>query len=142
LQNPDEQKGDAVKTKFGVLTLWLLAAASASAFAQSTRIDEIEGVGTPNYVPVFTGSHRLGNSSIFQFDDSIGIGTTAPHGTLNVYETGTNTFVIRGTTTSTTGFVAGVVGETTSPDGFGVLGTNNTGVGVSSSLHQPKRSTF
>ena len=105
--------------------------AATSAFAQSTRIDEIEGVGTPNYVPVFTGSHRLGNSSIFQFDDSIGIGTTAPHGTLNVYETGTNTFVIRGTTTSTSGFVAGVVGETTSPEGFGVLGTNNTGVGVS-----------
>ena len=105
--------------------------AALSAFAQTTRIDDIEGAGTTNYVPLFTGSHKIGNSNIFQTNGAIGIGTTAPHGVLNVQETPANNFVIRGTSTRASGFGAGVVGEATNPDGFGVLGINNKGVAVS-----------
>jgi hypothetical protein len=52
--------------------------AALSAFAQNPQIDDIVGVGTTNYVPVFTGSHRIGNSLIYQTGGKIGIGTTAP----------------------------------------------------------------
>jgi hypothetical protein len=102
-----------------------------SALAQNTRVDDIEGVGTPNFIPIFTGSHKIGNSNIFQTGGAIGIGTTAPHGVLNVQETAANNFVIRGTSTRTSGFGAGVVGETSSPQGFGVLGISPSGVAVS-----------
>jgi hypothetical protein len=108
-----------------------LLAGTASVFAQNTQIDDIEGSGTTNYVPVFTRSHQIGNSIIFQSSGSIGIGTTAPHGVLNVQETPANSFVIRGTTTRTSGFGAGVVGETTNPEGFGVLGISSNGVAMS-----------
>jgi hypothetical protein len=107
-----------------------LLAGTASVFAQNTQIDDIEGSGTTNYVPVFTRSHQIGNSIIFQSSGSIGIGTTAPHGVLNVQETPANSFVIRGTATRTSGFGAGVAGEASNPDGFGVLGTNTVGVAV------------
>jgi hypothetical protein len=115
-----------------VAALCLLAAFSA--FAQNTQIDDIEGVGTTNYLPVFTGSHRIGNSSIFQSSGSIGIGTTAPHGVLNVQETPASSFVIRGTATRTSGFGAAVAGEASNPNGFGVLGINTTGVAVSGNM--------
>lgn len=105
--------------------------AALSAFAQNTRVDDIEGAGTTNFVPVFTGSHRIGNSNIFESGGAVGIGTTAPHGVLNVQETPANSFVIRGTTTRTSGFGAGVVGETTNPEGFGVLGISSNGVAMS-----------
>lgn len=99
-------------------------------YAQTTEIDDIRGAGTTNYVPVFTGSHKIGNSNIFQTGGAIGIGTTAPQGVLNVQETPANIFVIRGTSTRTSGFGAGVVGETSSPDGFGVLGISPSPSGV------------
>jgi len=58
---------------------WMLAAAvilslfaAATAFAQ----EEIQGRGTASYVPVFTGSHRVGNSRIFQLGGSTSIGAT------------------------------------------------------------------
>lgn len=109
--------------------------AAFSAFAQSTEIDDIRGAGTTNYVPLFTGSHKIGNSNIFQTSGAIGIGTTAPHGVLNVQETPANTFVIRGTATRTSGFGAGVAGEASNPDGFGVLGINTIGVAVSGNMN-------
>jgi hypothetical protein len=66
-----------------VLTLCLVAAATAS--AQSTRIDEIEGAGTTGYVPVFTGSHKIANSNIFESNGNIGIGSTLPPVPLYVF---------------------------------------------------------
>jgi hypothetical protein len=115
-----------VKIAFA-FAIWTIT--TLSAFAQ--RVDDIEGAGTTNYVPLFTGTHRIGNSNIFQTGGAVGIGTTAPHGVLNVQETPANNFVIRGTSTRTSGFGAGVVGETSSPEGFGVLGISPSGVAVS-----------
>jgi hypothetical protein len=109
--------------------------AAFSAFGQSTEIDDIRGAGTTNYIPVFTGSHKIGNSNIFQTGGAVGIGTTTPHGVLNVQETPANSFVIRGTSTRASGFGAGVAGEASNPDGFGVLGINTVGVAVSGNMN-------
>lgn len=58
------------------LAVALCLIAAVSAFAQ--KVDDIVGVGTTNYIPLFTGSHRIGNSNIFQNGGKIGIGTTTP----------------------------------------------------------------
>jgi len=112
-----------------VATFLFWAALGTTAWGQGAT--PIFGKGNTNFVPVFTGSRSVASSSIFQSGSSVGIGTTAPHAVLNVQETGANPFVIRGTATRTSGFGAGVLGETMNPDGFGVLGTNNNGVAVS-----------
>jgi len=47
-------------------------------FAQTSEIDDIRGAGTTDHVPVFTGSHKIGNSLIYELGGKIGIGTTSP----------------------------------------------------------------
>ena len=64
-----------------VVTLCLFAAVTA--LAQ----EEIEGAGTPGYVPLFTGYHKIGNSNIFESNGNIGIGSTFPPVPLYVYST-------------------------------------------------------
>jgi hypothetical protein len=44
----------------------------------------LTGSGTTNYLPKWTGSTALGNSSIYETGGSIGIGTTSPSEKLNV----------------------------------------------------------
>nr|MBP9741604.1 hypothetical protein [Chitinophagaceae bacterium] len=41
--------------------------------------------GTTNYIPKFTATNDLGNSSIFENSGNVGIGTTAPTGLLQVH---------------------------------------------------------
>ena len=129
----------------GVLCLF----AAATALAQ----EEIEGAGTPGYVPLFTGYHRVGNSNIFQSPDgNIGIGTTTPVWplhilsskttgsccyppiTLWVENTAPNTGgAVRAMATSPTGQTFALNGENWSPEGNGVIGnftsTNGQGGG-------------
>jgi len=120
-----------------VVTLCLFAAAAA--LAQ----EEIEGAGTPGYVPLFTGYHRVGNSNIFQsLDGNIGIGTTTPVWPLQVISTRTTgttdyphpiTFWVENTAPNSGGAIWAVASSGTgqtnainglaySPDGSGVLG--------------------
>lgn len=42
------------------------------------------GSGTENYIPVWTGSEALGDSSIYYDEGDIGLGTTEPHEKLDV----------------------------------------------------------
>jgi len=146
------RRGDAMKIRIGAfLTLCLLAAESA--FAQSTRIDEVEGVGTQGYVPVFTGSHKIGNSNIFQSPNgNVGIGWTTPQYPLQIFTNdlpgglfvqtqasvndvcaGCPINAILGFVGASSGNVIGVNGQTISPEGNGVLGnftsTNSQGGG-------------
>jgi hypothetical protein len=44
----------------------------------------VTGSGTTNYVPVWTGSTTQGNSTMYQTDGRIGIGTTSPQYALDV----------------------------------------------------------
>src|SRR6516162_4731345 len=119
----------------GVLCLF----AAATALAQ----EEIEGAGTPGYVPLFTGYHKVGNSNIFQSPDgNIGIGTTTPVWPLQVISTRTTgttdyphpiTFWVENTAPNSGGAIWAVASSGTgqtnainglaySPDGSGVLG--------------------
>jgi hypothetical protein len=45
---------------------------------------KIGGSGTTNYVPKFTASGTLGNSTIFDNGTNVGIGTTSPSGKLHI----------------------------------------------------------
>jgi len=119
----------------GVLCLF----AAATALAQ----EEIEGAGTPGYVPLFTGYHKVGNSNILQSPDgNIGIGTTTPVWPLQVISTRTTgttnypapiTFWVENTAPNSGGAVWAVAssgtgntfalnGEAYSPSGTGVIG--------------------
>ena len=119
--------------------------------AQSARIDEIEGAGTTNYVPVFTGTHQIGNSKILQLPNgNIGIGWTDPQFPLHIFtgdlpgalyvqaQASMNencatcpVNAILGFAGASTGNVIGVNGQTVSPQGNGVLGNylSSTGGG-------------
>ena len=133
-----------------VVTLCLFAAGAA--LAQ----EEIEGAGTTNYVSVFTGSHRIGNSRIFQSPSgNIGIGTLGPDSTLNVVNPSnsftadglapyaihailTNSTIqfssaILGEATVADGIASGVIGVTSSVGGGGVIGVANLPTGWTSS---------
>lgn len=44
--------------------------------------------GDSGYVPVFTGAHSIGNSSMYDSSSNIGIGTTYPVGALHIKKTG------------------------------------------------------
>lgn len=113
-----------------------IAFGQASEPSTSLPAQEIIGAGTAQFLARFTGPYRIGDSLIFQAPGaSIGIGTTAPHATLNVEQTGQNVFVIRGTVKRTKGFSAGVVGEASNANAFGVLGTNTEGVAVSGNMN-------
>jgi hypothetical protein len=123
----------------------------------SIQAEEISGAGTPNYIPKFTGPHRVGNSTIFQGSNgNIGIGTTAPLFPLHVFSNNTfpppgqdfpvTLFVetdasvnsvcaacaiigIEGLAGAASGNVIGVDGVTFSPDGVGVLGNHPSPTG-------------
>jgi len=61
-----------------IAILIFCASVTPTAFAQSGS-EEIGGAGTPNFIARFTGTHKVGNSNIFQsLDGNVGIGTTAP----------------------------------------------------------------
>jgi hypothetical protein len=136
-----------MRTKFAAfLTLCLLVAATGSAqTSRSSSSEEIGGSGTSNFVPIFTGAHRLGNSKIFQAGGNIGIGTSNPLFPLHIFSDNltpppgqnfpVSLFVetpasvdgvigIEGLTSATSGNVIGVQGVTFSPDGVGVLGNH------------------
>jgi len=128
--------------------VFLSLVAAATAFAQR----EIEGSGTTNYVPVFTGSHKIGNSRILQLGGSTSIGATneRPGTTFQVLTDSTTlaqpgqgpaaifgeaagtvdlTAGVVGFATGDTGNTLGVAGVSFSPAGQGVSGNNPSTVG-------------
>ena len=62
-----------------------VAAGAQAAAATNQQISPaLTGAGTADYVPLWTGSATLGNSSIAQKGTSVGIGTASPATTLDV----------------------------------------------------------
>jgi hypothetical protein len=127
--------------------------AAATVFAH----EEIEGSGTTNYIPVFTGAHRIGNSNIFQSPDgNVGIGTTTPMWPLHVVSTratgsggyppialwaestASNTWGgVYSVASSLTGNTIALNDEAYSPNGVGVIGQGGADgvLGVTSSTN-------
>ena len=90
---------------------------SMSAVAQT-----VTGSGTPNAVPVFTGtspSSTLGSSVITQSNGYVGIGTTSPASQLHVYGSGNQILTLQSTTAAFPGisFANTVGGYTNQLDG-------------------------
>ena len=50
----------------------------------SSICQAIDGSGTTNYIPKFTGTSTIGNSVLYESSSKIGIGTTSPLNTLHV----------------------------------------------------------
>jgi hypothetical protein len=95
--------------------------------------EAVKGSGTANFIPLWAGVRRLGNSIVFQSGDSLGVGTTTPQATLDV--TGNASIAFQATTSSTGLYATGVWGRSASPSGSGVFGqstsTSGGGNGVS-----------
>lgn len=119
-----------------IATLFVALASTAS--AQDS--EEIGGGGTPGFIPQFTGTHKIGNSNIFQSSNgNIGIGWPTPNYPLQIF---TNTLPnalyvqnngacapspcvvnsIFGFAGGNSGTAIGVNGQTNSPGGIGVIG--------------------
>jgi len=57
---------------------------AADSSASPNVTPNLTGTGTTNFIPIWTSSTNLGNSSFFQTSGKVGLGTTAPVGLLNV----------------------------------------------------------
>ena len=105
----------------------------------------VRGTGTLGYLPAWTGTSTVGNSSVYQNGYKVGIGTQSPWATLDVNVNDPE--AIAGTTNSTESFTAGVTGHATSSAGnaYGVYGDTNTngyGAGVIGSANAAEGTAF
>src|SRR6266550_5221793 len=124
-----QNKGDSMKYK-SIAILIFCASVAPTAFAQSGS-EEIGGAGTPNFIARFTGTHKVGNSNIFQSPNgNIGIGTTTPSDKFVVFNTddvnanGIQPVAIYGTATSSRPFSSGIRGDVNSGAAVGVVAVN------------------
>ena len=103
------------------------AADSASTTAPVPPASTVTGTGTTDYIPIWTGTSTLGNSSLFQTGSGstakVGIGTTTPATTLDVKGGST----VRGTLTMTsTGTATATSGKNSQPVFFTASAFNST----------------
>jgi len=84
------------------------SAQSSSGLNLSLNVPPVGGSGTTNFIPIWTNSTALGNSTIYQTGGNVGIGNTHPAGTLDVSGgaviRGTLQLPATGTATATHGF--------------------------------------
>jgi hypothetical protein len=52
--------------------------------ASSETAPNVSGSGKTDFIPIWTNSTTLGNSTVFEKSDKVGIGTTAPRASLEV----------------------------------------------------------
>lgn len=143
-----------MKHKNGGLILMVL-------FCSALGTSQVGGSGTPNTVPLWTGTTTLGNSVLLQSGSNIGIGsvnasarlyvvtssasgeaiignntsksaTTFPVGVLGL-SAGAQGVGVYGEATSTTGNTLGMAGVTASPTGIGVEGISDASTGTGGS---------
>lgn len=130
-----------------IAILIFCASVTATVLAQD---DEIGGKGTPNFIPKFLSSHKIGNSNIFQSSHgNIAIGTTNPgaaftdptlevdstselvvdnQGPTGVFGTAASSLTgsagVRGYALASSGNTDGVIGVSLSDAGVGVHGNH------------------
>ncbi|MGH9499447.1 MAG: hypothetical protein ACRD3L_09920 [Terriglobales bacterium] len=85
---------------------------------------QVNGSGTPNFIPIWTGTNTLGDSGMYQNGSNIGVGTKHPNARLHATTSANNGFAILGqnTSTSQTNVPVGVVGTVFAPLGVAVYG--------------------
>ena len=66
-----------MKLRIGALTVLFLSLALPLAA-------QVGGGGTTNYIPIWTDSNTLGDSTIYETNGMVGVGTTSPTATLTV----------------------------------------------------------
>jgi len=128
------------------------AGTAGNGVSQNTGLANVTGRGTKNFIPIWTSSSAIGNSTIFETGGKVGIGNAAPatvlditgtgafRDTLTLFPKGTNpTLSVQGTTFALNhkGLVSFVSGQTFPGTGTitGVTaGTDLTGGGTSGSV--------
>lgn len=127
-----------------------MQAGPSSANPSGGGIPPVVGIGTPNAIPIWTGSQTLGNSILFQVAKNVGAGTNFPGARLDAVSTGIG---VRGTTsgangtgvvgiaTATSGYGSGVYGQSASGSGTGVEGINNATSGYANGVYGQSVST-
>lgn len=97
----------------------------------SGRAQTVTGSGTVGTIPIFTGSSKIGNSLIIQFNGNIGIGTATPDATLfvdnpsnSLTSSGLQPYGVYGRVYSSINFSGGVRGDSRGGGGIGTIGVN------------------
>ena len=95
----------------------------------------IEGVGSLNYLPKFTGTNTLGNSLIYDNGTNVGIGTTSPTDRLHIVDA-TNANIFARVTANGTNASAAWVAQNDQVDNvvYRVFGSGVTGTQMGVSL--------
>jgi hypothetical protein len=120
------------RVSFGTSVCSTLLSLCASSIPTYAGGEEIEGAGTPTFIPQFTGTHTLGNSNIFRVGSDLGVNTRFPQATLDVEST--DIFGILGSTSNPGLYATGVIGRTGSTTGNGVVGESTATSGTNSGV--------
>src|SRR5579863_1963413 len=111
-----------------------VSSAAAGKLAPAT----VTGSGTKNFVPLWTGTATLGNSTIYETGGKVGVGTKTPQAELDVVGSGVRGIqatvpgtqaAISGIATATSGGTTGTYGQSSDPTGNAVLGVNEAKTG-------------
>jgi hypothetical protein len=114
------------------------ASPRADTQSPSAGTNQVGGSGTTNFIPIWTNSTTLGNSTLFQTGGKVGVVTTTPGATLDVKGSvrgsisTTSGTAVTGDANGTTGATVGVAGVTksSSAGAIGVLGQATATSGV------------
>jgi hypothetical protein len=110
----------------------------SSAVAGKLAPATVTGSGTKNFVPLWTGTATLGNSTIYETGGKVGVGTKTPQAELDVVGSGVRGIqatvpgtqaAISGIATATSGGTTGTYGQSSDPTGNAVLGVNEAKTG-------------
>lgn len=99
--------------------------ASSNPVSQTPGLPPITGSGTKNFIPIWTSSSALGNSTMFETGGKIGVGTTSPADTFQITAPNQLGLMVQG---PITGAGAGIDLQTTGSGGteWEILATGNT----------------
>jgi hypothetical protein len=100
-------------------------APSGNSASQTPALSPITGGGTKNFIPIWTGSSTLGNSTMFEASGRVGVGTTSPTDTFQITAPNQLGLMVQG---PITGIGAGIDLQTTGVGGkeWEILATGNT----------------